>query len=181
MKIHHIIKLAGIACLLIPALQVRSQKAVSFDVAGIRSMRSELNGLNVSCFYHINERLTAGLEMNRFFAVTHVKEKEAFKASAWDFDLNFHYLLPVIKKIKLYPIAGISHTSEKEQTLGLEEVHIERFWSANTGAGLLVNIGKWAPHVEYLFTWGHLNQQFLLAGISYELEWGRTKKEEPDH
>ncbi|MBK8609270.1 MAG: hypothetical protein IPL84_04820 [Chitinophagaceae bacterium] len=98
MKIHHIIKLAGIACLLIPALQVRSQKAVSFDVAGIRSMRSELNGLNVSCFYHINERLTAGLEMNRFFAVTHVKEKEAFKASAWDFDLNFHYLLPVIKK-----------------------------------------------------------------------------------
>jgi len=53
----------------------------------------------------------------------------------------------------------------------------ERFWSYNTGAGILYQLGKWGPHVEYMFTWGHQNQQFLLAGISYELEWGKKEKE----
>lgn len=181
MNIQNIIKIAGIACLLIPALPARSQKAVSLDIASVRSMRNHLNGLNVSSFYHINEKLTAGLETNHFFAVTHVRAKQAFKVSAWDFNLNVHYLFPVVKKVKLYPISGISLTFEKEQALASEEKHLERFWSVNTGAGLLVNLGKWGPHVEYLFTWGHLNQQFLLVGISYELEWGRAKHEKKAH
>ena len=48
----------------------------------------------------------------------------------------------------------------------------ERFWYYNTGAGLLWEKGRWAPPVECSFTWEQLNQQFLLAGISYEIEWG---------
>jgi len=28
-----------------------------------------------------------------------------------------------------------------------------------------------------MFTWGKMNQQFLLVGISYELEWGKKEKE----
>lgn len=47
----------------------------------------------------------------------------------------------------------------------------ERFWSYNTGVGLLWEKGRWAPPVECSFTWEQLNQQFLLAGINYEIEW----------
>ena len=177
MKIHNIIKGLAIACLLLPVLQAKPQKAVSFDLAGIRNIRHQLNGLNVSAFYHFNEHLVGGIEMNRFFTATHIKEGEIQKLSAWDFDLNFHYLLPVTKKMMLYPLSGISHTSEKEFIPEKDEILYDRFWSFNTGAGVLFELGKWGPHAEYMFTWGHMNQQFLLVGISYELEWGRTEKE----
>lgn len=139
-------------------------------------MRQQLNGVNVSGFYHFNERLIGGIETNRFFPVKHQNEKELVEASAWDFDLNFHYLVPLNKTVKLYPLSGISHTSEKEFNSSTGETAYERFWSYNTGAGVLIELGHWAPHVEYMFTWGHINQQFLLAGISYELEWGHGEK-----
>ncbi|MBL0358932.1 MAG: hypothetical protein IPP72_19610 [Chitinophagaceae bacterium] len=51
------------------------------------------------------------------------------------------------------------------------------FLSFNTGAGLLLECGRWCPHVEYSYTWGHINQQFLLAGVSYELEWSHPGNE----
>jgi hypothetical protein len=153
-----------------------AQKTASIDLASIRNIRHQLNGLNVSGFYHFNERIIGGIEMNRFFPVKRVKEDNLRESSAWDFDLNFHYLLPLSRTVKLYPLIGISHTSEKEQNLINNETIYERFWSFNTGAGVLFSLGKWSPHTEYMFTWGHLNQQFLLVGISYEVEWGKKEK-----
>ena len=144
------------------------------DVAGIRNMRTELNGLNVSSFYHFSSRLEGGLEVNRFFNTTKYLKEEKTQLSAWDFDLNIHYRIPLDKKLQAYPLAGFSHTSEKEKVAG-EEV-LEKFWSVNAGAGLLYELGKWSPHLEYSFTWGKMNQQFLLAGISYEIEWGHTER-----
>jgi hypothetical protein len=35
----------------------------------------------------------------------------------------------------------------------------------------LIRSGRWVPHIEYTISWGHINQQFFLAGISYELEF----------
>lgn len=165
-----------IALLLLPALGAGAQRTVGIDLASIRNIRHQLNGLNVSVFYHFNERLIGGIEMNRFLPVKREAKEESLEISAWDFDLNFHYLLAVNKAVKLYPLTGISHTSEKERNLTAGEIKYERFWSFNTGAGVLFSLGKWSPHVEYMFTWGHINQQFLLAGISYELEWGHKEK-----
>ncbi len=165
-----------IALLLLPALGAGAQKTVGIDLASIRNIRHQLNGLNVSAFYHFNERLIGGIEMNRFVPVKREAKEESLEISAWDFDLNVHYLLPLDKTIKFYPLTGISHTSEKERNLTAGEIKYERFWSYNTGAGVLFSLGKWSPHVEYMFTWGHINQQFLLAGISYELEWGHKEK-----
>lgn len=154
-----------------------SQHKLSFDLAAIRNMRHEINGSNLSCFYHFSERVTGGLEMNRFYTVKKIAEEGIFKSSAWDFDCNIHYLIPFNKKIVFYPLSGFSHTSEKELNSTADESVYNRFWSFNTGAGFLCECGKWAPHIEYCFTWGHNNQQFLLAGISYELEWGKSGKE----
>jgi hypothetical protein len=162
--------------MLLCTVNAGAQKAASIDLAYIRNIRHQLNGLNVSSFYHFNERLIGGIEMNRFFPVSRVIEDERIESSAWDFDLNFHYLLPLGKTVKLYPLSGISHTSEKEHNRNSGEIIYERFWSFNTGAGVLFSLGKWSPHIEYMFTWGHLNQQFLLAGISYEVEWGKKEK-----
>jgi hypothetical protein len=165
-----LIKTLSLLCLLLPAKIGAAQNKASVDMAAVRNMHSKLTGLNLSCFYHFTEKLSAGVEMNRFFTKTAMKGEEKVQLSAWDFDLNVHYLLPLYKHLKYYPLTGISHTAEKE-VINEESVKLN-FWSFNTGAGLICECGKLVPHIEYNFTWGKLNQQFLLAGISYELEWG---------
>jgi hypothetical protein len=166
-----------VVLLMLPAGNSFAQHKLSFDLAAIRNMRQEINGSNLSCFYHVSERVTAGVEMNRFYPVKKTVKGEELKTSAWDFDYNLHYLVPMNKKIIFYPLTGFSHTSEKELNTATNESVYNRFWSFNTGAGFLCECGRWAPHIEYSFTWGHINQQFLLAGISYELEWGKSGKE----
>lgn len=151
-------------------LAVFAQKKISFDAAAIRNIHREMNGLNISSFFHFSEQLTGGFEMNRFFPANHHVQNEELQLSAWDVDLNFHYILPVYKNLKWYPLTGISHTSEKEVITETKESKYERFWSLNTGAGTLLECRHWLPHLEYSFTWGKINQQFLLAGISYEIE-----------
>ncbi|MBK7434303.1 MAG: hypothetical protein IPI66_10610 [Chitinophagaceae bacterium] len=160
-----------IASLFWLTLPASAQRMASIDIAGVRNIRHHLNGLNVSGFYHFSERFTGGIEMNRFFPNLQRIKGEEMELSSWDFDLNFHYLIPLTKKLKAYPLTGISHTSEKEWNKVNGEVIYDRFWSFNTGAGMVYTLGKWSPHIEYMFTWGHLNQQFLLAGLSYEVEW----------
>jgi hypothetical protein len=170
-------KNAIVIILILLAANVVAQHKISFDLAAIRNMRLQINGSNISCFYHFNEHLVAGAEVNRFYPLKKTAEEGVNESSAWDFDYNMHYLIPLNKKLVFYPLTGFSHTSEKEMNTVTKESVYERFWSFNTGAGFLYECGRWAPHIEYSFTWGHLNQQFLLAGISYELEWGKAGKE----
>jgi len=164
----------GMIVALLLTATIFSQK-ISLDLAGIRQMHHETNGMNVAGFYHFTQHLSGGLEVNRFFPVTRIIHGEEVNISAWDIEFNFHYSVPLDKHWNIYPITGISHTSEKEENTINAESHYSRFWSVNTGAGLSWQWKKWIPHVEYTFTWGHLNQQFLLAGLSYELEWGNAK------
>jgi hypothetical protein len=172
------LKRLAVALLLLVSGNSFAQNKISIDLAWIRNMKQEMNGSNLSCFYHFNEKLSAGLEINRFYTVKKTNGEEETTRSAWDFDLNMHYLVPLNKKIIFYPLTGISHTSEKERIViaNTSTTNIyNKFFSLNAGAGLLLECGKWAPHIEYSYTWGHINQQFLLAGISYELEWGNAK------
>jgi len=178
MKSFSYLKTLVVACLLATAFPsgTRAQRVISLDIATVRNVRHRLNGLNLSAFYHFNEKIVGGIEMNRFFPVKHETEGKSIGESAWDFDLNFHYLIPLGRQVRLYPLCGISHTSEREDDYAAGERAYERFWSFNTGAGILVSMGRWSPHAEYMFTWGQLNQQFVLVGISYEIEWGHSEK-----
>ena len=115
--------------------------------------------------------------MNRFFPVKHETEGKSIEESAWDFDLNFHYLIPLGRQVRLYPCAASATLPSGRMIIASGERAYQRFWSFNTGAGILVSMGRWSPHAEYMFTWGHLNQQFVLVGISYEIEWGHSEKE----
>jgi len=63
------------ALIMLFAMGASAQKTVSIDLASIRNIRHQLNGLNVSAFYHFNERLIGGIEMNRFMPVSR-EEKE---------------------------------------------------------------------------------------------------------
>ncbi len=155
-----------------------AQQKFSVDVAAIHNLQKPANGLNISTFWHFNEKLAGGIEVNRFFPVVRYFEDEPLQISAWDFDLNLHYLVSLAGKLKGYPLAGVSYTREKETNIHSaketdESIH---FFSVNAGWGLAYELGKWSPHVEYAYTWGHINQQFLLAGISYEIAWGHHKK-----
>ena len=177
MKILYLRKVLFVIVFLFMAKNTDAQHKLSFDLAAIRNMGNDLMGLNVSCFNHFTEKFVGGLEVNRFFAASRVKDGENIRLSAWDLDFNFQYHFALFKKWKIYPIAGVSHTSEREWTEATNQNQFEKFWSFNTGAGTLVELGKWSPHIEYTFSWGKTNQQFLLAGISYELEWGKQEKE----
>ena len=179
MKMINIHKWAGLLSLLLVSVTGFAQQKISLDIAAIRSMRNTMNGINVSSFYYFNEHLTGGIEINRFFPVNRKTLDEEVNMSAWDFDMNLHYILPITKKWKLYPVSGISYTYENEEIREKEmnEIHTEHFFSFNTGAGMLWEAGNWVPHIEYLFTWGKMNQQLLLAGISYEIHWGHKNTE----
>lgn len=130
---------------------------------------SKLNGFNLSCFHHPDEHWTAGLKCIRFFPTHIINNEEELTLAAWDIELNAHYNIKLTHDWTFYPLAGIGHTSEKETTLG--ENHYARFWSLNTGFGIGYEKGHWGPHIELNRSWGKINQQFFLAGISYELEW----------
>lgn len=176
MKSFHSLRLLLVACMALTATNITAQKKISVDLAAIRSMRGHLNGLNISSFYHFSEKLIGGIEVNRFFPVNKNIKKETVQMSAWDVDFNFHYLVPLNDRLKLYPLSGFSHTSEKEAIPELNETRYEHFWSFNTGAGMIWELHKWSPHIEYNCTWGHLDQQFLLIGLSYEIEWHHTSE-----
>lgn len=167
---------AGLLILQMPYI-LSAQNKIGIDIAAVSNRHSNMNGLNISGFYHFSERFAAGIEMNRFFPVNRSTMDEELQVSAWDFDYNFHYIIPISRELKLYPLTGFSHTSEKEMNIKTNEVTIDRFWSYNTGVGLLWEGKKWSPHIEYSFTWGPINQQFLIAGLSYELSLGSKKKE----
>jgi hypothetical protein len=162
--------------LLILAVPGQAQHILSLDLGTIRNTQKPINGLNVSGFYYFNPHLTAGMEVNRFFPVNRQSAEEGLQISAWDIELNVHYLFSVYKKMNLYPITGISHTVDRELISAKGLSHYESFWSLNTGAGILWEFGNWSPHIEYSFAWGQQNQQFLLAGISYEIELGPEHK-----
>lgn len=163
---------------LLGSLHLSAQQKMSFDLAVIRQTFHKVNGLNVSAFYHFNEKLAAGVEMNRFFPVLH----DEVELSAWDFDVNAHYLMNLHHHFYFYPVAGISHTFSKEvATKPLDENIHDRFWSLNAGGGVMWQKGKWGLHTEFLYTWGHFNQEFVLAGLNYEIELGHHKKEHKTH
>jgi hypothetical protein len=172
-------------CLLFISLQVSAQKNISIDFSNVKNTKLPLSGINASIFYHFNEHLSGGIELNRFFEKKIIEKDieiensaQEVDISAWDFDCNFHYNFSISKKWKPYTILGFSHASDKEKLITLGKEHTDHFWSVNTGLGFMYSIGKISPHIEYLFTWGRINQEFLLVGFSYEL--GHKKKRRND-
>jgi hypothetical protein len=162
-------------------IQLAAQQKLSIDLGTIRQKNHHNTGVNVSSFYHFNEQVLGGMEVNRFFPVHRLINEEEETISGWDVEINMHYLLPISKGWKCYFITGASHTSEKEINDVNHLANYERFWSANTGAGMLKQMGKWLPHVEYIFSWGRTNQQFVLFGVGYEIEWDKHKVNREGH
>lgn len=151
------------------SLQALAQEKGSVDLGYMYNTHSGLNGDNISYYHHLNHKWSAGVECIRFFPASKFKNGEEERISAWDFEINLHYNIPLAHHWKLYPITGIGHTTEKENLHG--ELTTHNFWSFNTGAGLGVEIGHWSPHIEYNLGWGKTHQRFLLAGLSYEIDW----------
>ena len=167
----------AIIWMLILAVPGQAQHTLSLDLGTIHNIHKPINGLNLSGFYYFNPQLSAGMEVNRFFPVNRHSAEEGLEISAWDIELNVHYLFSVYKKLNLYPITGISHTVDRELISAKGLSHYESFWSLNTGAGISWEFKNWSPHIEYSFAWGQQNQQFLLAGVSYEIEWRHEHKD----
>lgn len=152
---------------LLISVSAKSQK-LGIDIAAVRNHSLQLHGANASVFYHFTEKISAGVEVNRFFSFQKIKEEGTVFLSAWDFDMNLHYYLPVSKQIILYPLLGVSYSLEKEESeTKTERQHFKYF---NTGAGILLNTKTVKPHIEYVLASNRKTEQFMLAGITIELD-----------
>ena len=150
----------------------KAQHAMSIDAGYIKNFHNNLNGLDLSSVLYFNKKWAMAFEINRFFAVEKNIDNEKGELSALDFDLNLHRYFSISKKIQLYPIVGISHTSEKERNLVLKETHTDNFFSVNTGGGFVFKLSKRLhPAVEFTYAWGKFNQQFLLVNVAYEIKF----------
>lgn len=153
-----------------PAVMLAQHKG-SFDVAAARKLHTRLNGLNLSYFHFFTEKVALGLECNRFFETRKFWHEKEVDLSAWDLGVNIHYLFPLTAHMKGYPIVGVSHISERETEPESKECKYERLWTTNTGAGVSWEFGHWTPHLEFTYSWGKVNQQLILVGLSYEINW----------
>ena len=159
------------------SVSVSAQQAISIDLGAIRAKNHHHAGMNLSGFYHFNEHVLGGVEVNRFFPIKEVTADEKLQLSGWDLEMNFHYLMGLSKTFKLYPIGGVSHTIESEINTEDHRQISHHSWAVNTGVGLNAKVGHWLPHVEYIFSWGELKQEFILIGAGYEISWGHHKEE----
>jgi len=159
-----------IVLLLFIAASVKAQK-ISIDIAAVRNQSLQLHGVNASVFYHFTEQFSAGTELNRFFAAPKEKQGEVIYLSAWDFDINLHYYLPVSKRIILYPVLGISYSSEKEESKSSSEKNHRKYF--NSGAGIIWNTKNIKPHLEYVLANSRKTEQLVLAGITIEFDLGK--------
>ncbi|MBL0273944.1 MAG: hypothetical protein IPQ06_12955 [Chitinophagaceae bacterium] len=86
--------------LLLPFLittTLAAQRSISIDLGAIRQRNHHNGGVNISSFYHVNEHLLVGLELNRFFPVRRIIDDEELRLSGWDVEMNIHYRLPLLK------------------------------------------------------------------------------------
>jgi hypothetical protein len=143
-------------------------QTISFDAAAVRNQLKQAGGFNLSVFYHFTENFSAGIEVNRFFEQRKIKENSEYTISSWDYDCNAHYYFHLHKYIVLYPVTGFSVSVEKEKS-DLESTQRNLLYF-NTGAGILLNTKTVKPHFEYIYAHGKRNEQFLLAGITIELD-----------
>lgn len=152
-------------------LAIQAQRKISIDVAAIRNHTTNHHGINFSAFYFLNNKLSTGFEINRFFPVQRFKQSSSYRISAWDYDWNIHFHNNIGKYWTIYPLTGISYTFEKEQNQqNAELIHSGRFYF-NAGAGILLNTKKVRPHMEYFLATNRKTEHYLLVGISYEFEW----------
>lgn len=130
----------------------------------------------VSTFYHFTKRIVAGVEFNRFYKHHQFVSEEESNHSAWDIDMNLHYNIPLSKKMFFYPLAGFGHTSEREENITKGKVEMKHFYSVNAGTGIFLGLKKFTPFVEYMHTWGEINQEFFIMGVGYEFHPGHKRK-----
>ncbi len=154
------------AILVLVGSSLNAQK-LSIDLATVRNQTARLHGANASVFYHFTEKFSGGIEVNRFFTTQKTKQEGTVFKSAWDYDINFHYYLPLSKQIIFYPVAGFSYSIEKEKDEIKEEKSHSKY--VNSGAGVLFNTKGVKPHFEYVLANGRKTEHFLVAGITIEL------------
>lgn len=140
------------------------------------NLRKSMPGTMVSAYYHFTEKVVAGVEVNRFYQHRRRVNEEENKLSAWDIDMNLHYHIPLSKKLFFYPLAGLGHTSERDENVTKGEVEMNNFYSVNAGTGILLELKRFTPFIEYMHTWGEINQEFFLVGVGYAIHLGHKGK-----
>lgn len=156
-------------------VQLTFAQKLSFDGAIITNTTLDLKGINTAAFFHFTEKFSGGLELTRFFTRHFGIKSDRMERSAWDIDLNFHYDIFRFRQFTLYPIAGVGYNEVRENNRQLKESVYEKYWAANTGAGIRLDGWVLKPHAEYTVVWIDRLEHIFLAGISYEFEKKKIK------
>jgi len=72
-------------------------------------------------------------------------------------NLDFHYLIPVVPRLTVYPILGATMIRKKEDYTG-EQITVTNYdeseWGADLGAGVQFDLCRnWFVHADYIYKW----------------------------
>lgn len=163
------------ALLLSAPLLMIAQKSNELDLGVIRNFDSKLNGISGSFIHNFSKHWAAAFDLGYFPSASRTESSITTTGTAFDISCKLYYKMPISKYWEIFPIAGISHTWDKEtETVfgAWTETTITKtnFFSVVPGIGIKVKNSKLAPFAEFLYATGTKNQPFLLAGLSYEFE-----------
>ena len=85
--------------------------------------------------------------------------------SNWDLSLNAHYLIPVMDRLCVYPLAGIGVFGAN-----IDMGVIESWFIGNVGAGVEYDLGAdFALGMDYKFKFGDdIDRSVLAIGLTYK-------------
>lgn len=159
-----------VALVSVCAFAQKGQKAVGLNL----SYGSEISsfGIGAKGQYGFTDALRGEASFDYFFGES--------GSSMWDINANVHYLFPVAKGIKIYPLAGLAYTNWKTSYTDIEEEGND--WKevetssnegkigVNLGCGAQYDINdKWMASFEIKYQIiSNFNQMVLGLGVAYK-------------
>lgn len=149
-----------------------AQEGFMGGVGPTYELNNDLAGTNARLYYGPNEKFCFGPEASYY---PYQKINDEYEASIIDLNINAHYIFEVTHKLGIYPVSGLNFTIEKERLIEFkDDVFEEEELGLNYGLGAHYNLGKIFAFVEFKGVIGQLNDEFLTAGILFNL----SKKKE---
>lgn len=125
-------------------------------------------GVGLRFAYGITDGLRVAPGINYFF--------KSERLTAYNANIDFHYLIPVMPRLTVYPILGATmiHKKENATTVAPEEQTISigyngSEWGANLGAGVQFDLDRnWFVHADYIYKWVDGPERSKFSSIAIE-------------
>lgn len=162
------LSLIVVCCLLFLNMQAQDEKSRWLLGSGVTYCSYiKSPGLNLSMAYRITDNLFIGPDFSALLTREQEDHGQIVKRKELEYNLNFHYLFALNKRVELYPLAGMNWSRVTNHPAGQEAV-TELVTALNLGAG--VELGVKNVRLFFEAKWvSQLNKYDLTTGILFQL------------